>query len=121
MPGSVPAALVSGGLGYDRAWNRNLYGVGLRPHCFARGEVQAVHGDRYLLAIDFNHQIVVIHFLALKGIVWCSLNRIGMSASSAGNEISDSAMLVALVVMDVAREDDDAVTGTSLVRLQVFR
>src|ERR1700758_4332932 len=116
MPASVPAGLASSGLRRERGWNWNLHRIRLRPYRLACGEIKSVHGDRHLLAIDFNRQIVVIHFFALKRIVRRALNGIGMSSSSARDEISDSVMFVAFVIVNVAREHYDAITGVGLAR-----
>jgi hypothetical protein len=68
--------------------------------------------------VDFDEEIVIIHFLALKGIVRGTLDWIGMSCSSAGNEVSHAAVLVPLVIMHMSGENHEANASVRLAALK---
>src|SRR5215831_10818188 len=60
------------------------------------------------MAPDFHQQVVVVDLVALIRITCGASDGISVSAAAAGYEINDSAVLVALIVVDVAGKDDNA-------------
>ena len=68
--------------------------------------------------IDLNQQVVIIHLLALKGIVCSSRDRVSVRRPASGDKICDAAMLVALVVVDVPAEHHHAEMCVRLSFLQ---
>ena len=74
-----------------------------------------------MLAVDFYQQVVVVDVFALVGIIGGALDRVGVGAGSAGDEVSYAAVLVALVVVDVSGENDEAGVGGGLAVFQQFR
>ena len=63
---------------------------------------------------------MIVDFLALIGIARSAGNGIGVGTGSAGDEVSDAAVLVALVVVDVSGEDDEAGGGVGLAGFEHF-
>ena len=66
-----------------------------------------MHVDLEAAAIDFHHEVVVIHVLALERIVLSAFNRISVCSSTPGHEIGDAAVLMAFVVVHMSGENDD--------------
>ena len=71
--------------------------------------------------VHFEQEVVVVDLLALEGIVACTLDGIGVGASSTRNEVSDASVPEALVVMNVAGEDHELGADASLPLLKKFR
>jgi len=82
------------------------HGIWVRPDCFPARKIESVHCDAYLRITNFYHQVVIVHVFALEWIIGCPLDRVGMGAASSRHEVSDSAMLVPLVVVNMTIEND---------------
>src|SRR5579863_9685251 len=104
-----------------RRRNGNRHRVRLCPDRLAGSQVQAVHRYLQLSMIHVNQQVVVVDFLALKGIVPSPLNGIGMRRSSAAYKVSNAVVFMALIIVDVSGKDHDAERSVSLAGLQHFR
>src|SRR5215831_8217775 len=60
------------------------------------------------MAPDFDQDVVVVDLAALIRITGSASDGISVGAASAGHKISDAAVFVALIVVDVAGKDDNA-------------
>jgi len=56
-----------------------------------------------LLVANLDEQIVIVDLLALEWIVGCAVDGVSVRSAPTGDEIGHASMLVALVVMDMAR------------------
>lgn len=97
------------------------YRVWLCPNSFSVALLQAIHGDPHFSMVHFDQQVVIIHLLALKWIVWSSLDRIRVCGTTSGHKIRDATMLMVLVIVDVPVEYNDAGTHLFLPRLEGLR
>ena len=57
--------------------------VGLGPLCAISFKLESVHDDAHLVAGYLDGEVVIVDFLALKGIVWCARYRIRVCRSTA--------------------------------------
>src|SRR5260370_1338787 len=89
-----------------RRRRRNRDRVRFRPERGAARQVQTMHGDLDLAAIDFHLQVVVVHILTLERIVRRAFDRISVRSRAAGHKISDPSVLVTFVVMHVSGENN---------------
>ena len=89
-------------------------GVGLRPDGLAVLELDAIHGERYAGGIHDDVEIVVVDAVIGIGIAGSAIDGVSVRAASAGHEIGDAAVFVALVVMHVAGDDDESGSRTRL-------
>src|SRR5215471_9518823 len=71
------------------------------------------------MAPDFHQQVVVVDFAALKRITRNPSDGIGVGAAPASHEISDAAVFVALIVVDVAGKDYNARPQCLLLRFEI--
>src|SRR5271166_2508985 len=92
--------------------------VGLRPGFLALLEFDFVHGDGQAIVIHLCEQVVIVDAGVLVEIVGGAGNRIGMSTAAAGDKVGDAVVCMALVVVDVAVENDDSRAQEFLPSLQ---
>src|SRR5579862_1190130 len=101
--------------------SRNRNRVRLRPDGGTTRKVEAVHRDFEAAVIDIHVQIVIVHFLTLKGIVLRAFNRIRVRAGATGHKVSDASVFVALIVVNVPGKNDDAGAHINLPSFQQVR
>src|SRR5215471_13781610 len=71
------------------------------------------------MAPDFDQDVVVVDLAALIGITCGASDGISVGAASTGHKISDAAVFVALIVVDVAGKDDNARPQCLLLRFEI--
>src|ERR1700730_17279667 len=98
----------------------DAYDVRLGPDLLVALEFELVHGDMRGIVLYFDEQIVVIDAVVLIEVRRSAGDGIGTGPATAGNEISDPAVFVALVIMDVTVEHDDSRGDVLLQFLQLL-
>src|ERR1700730_12700091 len=99
---------------------RNGYDVRLGPDLPVALEFQLVHGDMSGIVLDFDEQVVVIDAVVLIEVRRSAGDGIGVGTATAGNEIGDPTVFVALVIMDMAVEHNNARSDVLLQFLQLL-
>ena len=82
--------------------NGNRNRVGLCPGFLAAGEVQAVHSHSHLAPVHVDEKVMVVHSLTLERIARGAFDGIGMCSTTTGNEVSNAAVLMPLIVVNVS-------------------
>jgi len=98
--------------------HRNRDRVGFGPDRCPAGQIDAMHRDFELAAVDIYLQVVVVNFLTLKRIVSRAFDWIRVGSRASRYEICDAAVFVALIVVHVSRENDDPRAQVLLARFQ---
>ena len=91
------------------------------PRGLATTQLQAMHSDLHRVVIHLRQKVVVVQIIALKFIIGRALDWVGVGAAASGDEVRYSAMLMALVIVDMPGEHDEAGVGLLLAGLEHMR
>src|SRR5208337_1903509 len=113
------ARFAGGGIGNSGGY-ADGHAVWRGPYGRAVLDLDLVHGDFRSGVIDLDEEIVVVNAHVFVEVIVRAGDEIGMRAATARDEISDATVLVALVVVNMAVEDDEARACALLVVFQHF-